>query len=135
MHCNVCTVSSNGSAHPAKSGWLSPMPATNDLTDFFLAAASKEPPTLVVLLRARFRAPLPLPPEWRDTHASQQTTTNSQLLRNQKNLTCLPKSVVGALHWMEREVMHQVDRGRHACRCLLFVTINQVGIKTWLTRF
>ena len=35
MHCNVCTVSSNGSAHPAKSGWLSPMPATNDLTDFF----------------------------------------------------------------------------------------------------
>ena len=77
--------------------------------------------------------PLPLPPEWRDTHASQQT--NSQMLRNQKNQTCLPKSVVGALHWMEREGMHQVDRGRHACRCQLFVTINQVGIKTRLTRF
>ena len=46
------------------------------LDRLFLAAASKEPPTLVVLLRARFRAPLPLPPEWRDTHASQQT--NSQ---------------------------------------------------------
>ena len=52
-----------------------------------------------------------------------------------KKQTCLPKSVVGALHWMEREGMHQVDRGRHACRCQLFVTINQVGIKTRLTRF
>ena len=114
MHCNVCTVSSNGSAHPAKSGWLSPMPATNDLTDFFLAAASKEPPTLVVLLRARFRAPLPLPPEWRDTHASQQT--NSQLLlRNQKSRLASPNLWwVRCIGWRERVCTKLIEAGMPA---------------------
>ena len=87
--------------------------ATNDLTDFFLAAASKEPPTLVVLLRARFRAPLPLPPEWRDTHASQQT--NSQLLRNQKSRLASPNLWwVRCIGWRERVCTKLIEAGMPA---------------------
>ena len=84
-----------------------------DLTDFFLAAASKEPPTLVVLLRARFRAPLPLPPEWRDTHASQQT--NSQLLCNQKIRLASPNLWwVRCIGWRERVCTKLIEAGMPA---------------------
>ena len=80
------------------------------LDRLFLAAASKEPPTLVVLLRARFRAPLPLPPEWRDTHASQQT--NSQLLRNQKIRLASPNLWwVHCIGWRERVCTKLIEAG------------------------
>ena len=81
---------------------------------------------------------IPCPPPSPATvarHTCVSTNQQPAAAAQPKKQTCLPKSLVGALHWMEREGMHQVDRGRHACRCQLFVTINQVGIKTRLTRF
>ena len=75
------------------------------------AAASKEPPTLVVLLRARFRAPLPLPPEWRDTHASQQTNQQPAAAQPKKQ-TCLPNLWwVRCIGWRERVCTKLIEAG------------------------
>ena len=84
------------------------------LDRLFLAAASKEPPTLVVLLRARFRAPLPLPPEWRDTHASQQT--NSQLLLRNKKIRLASPNLwwVRCIGWRERVCTKLIEAGMPA---------------------
>ena len=129
MHCNVCTVSSNGSAHPAKSGCP---PPTTWPTFFWQPPQRSRPPWSY--FSELDSVPPSLSRQSGETHMRLNKPTAS-CCATKKKQTCLPKSVVGALHWMEREGMHQVDRGRHACRCQLFVTINQVGIKTRLTRF
>ena len=131
MHCNVCTVSSNGSAHPAKSGCPPP-------TTFFWQPPQSSRLKGAAHLGRTSPSSIPCPPPSparvaRHTCVSTNQPTASCCATQKADLP--PKSVVGALHWMEREGMHQVDRGRHSCRCQLFVTINQVGIKTRLTRF
>ena len=93
MHCNVCTVSSKGSAHLAKSGWLSSPHAHHQRLDrLFFGSRLKGAAHLGRTSPSSIPCPLPLPPEWRDTHASQQT--NSQLLRNKKKAD-LPPQICG----------------------------------------
>ena len=116
MHCNVCTVSSNGSAHPAKSGWLSSPHAHHQRLDrLFFGSRLKGAAHLGRTSPSSIPCPLPLPPEWRDTHASQQTTTNSQLLRNQKSRLASPNLWwVHCIGWRERVCTKLIEAGMPA---------------------